>query len=275
MSMNVRQWAHIRDWVLLVGLLGVSALIMLTQNTPILRSLRAASMEITARVESNMSWVGRYVRALEENDALRQENILLSSQLARSREAQQENERLRLLLEFQQQTPHRLVPARIVEKEITKQRNFLTLNIGHQQGVVVGMGVVDDRGILGKVELVSEHYARVMSYLNMDFRVPAKLQSSNAMGIVRWEGTLRDQLLMEHVIKTEQVEVGDLVVSSGYSGVFPAGYPIGVVESYERQPGKNQLLIYLRPASSIDTGDHAFVVLETPDPERVEIEQEN
>ncbi|MEZ4701618.1 MAG: rod shape-determining protein MreC [Rhodothermales bacterium] len=271
--MNVRQWAQIRDWVLLVGLLGVSTLVMLTQNTSILRALRAASLELTARVETNMSWVGRYVRALEENDALRRENIQLSSQLARSREAQQENERLRRLLEFRQESAHRLAPARIVEKEITRQRNFLTLNVGREQGVEVGMGVVDDRGILGKVELVSEHYARVMSYLNMDFRVPAKLQSSNAMGIVRWEGQLRDQLLMEHVIKTEQVEVGDLVVSSGFSGVFPPGYPIGVVESYERQPGKNQLLIYLRPASSIDTGDHAFVVLETPDPERTAIEQ--
>jgi rod shape-determining protein MreC len=269
--MNIRQWAQIRDWVLLVGLLTVSSIVMFTQNTAILRALRAASLEWTAGVEARLSWVGRYVRALEENDALRRENIQLSSQLARSREAQQENDRLRRLLDFRAETIHRLAPARIVEKEIADQRNFLTLNVGRAQGVGVGMGVVDDRGILGKVELVSEHYSLVMSYLNMDFRVPAKLQSSNAMGIVRWEGTLRDQLLMEHVIKTEQVAVGDLVVSSGYSGVFPPGYPIGIVESFERQPGKNQLSIYLRPSSSIDTGDHAFVVLETPDPERTSL----
>ena len=145
------------------------------------------------------------------------------------------------------------------------------IDVGRQRRRVKE-GVLDERGILGKVIQVSENYAQVMSYLNMDFRVPAKVQPSQAQGIVRWEGINRGELLLEHVIKTESVQQGNLVVTSGYSSVFPPGYPIGIVEQVLPQPGKNQLLVYIKPTSPIDVVEHAFVVLEEAPAERLELE---
>ena len=270
--MDFRQWTRIRDWALLLSFLSISLIVMLTQNLTIVRTLRAASLEITGRVESSLSWIGRYFHALEENDILRAENIQLSSQLARSREADIENLRLRRLVGFVDTVAYNLEPARIIEKEITRQKNYLALNKGSAHGVKEGMGVLDERGILGKVIQVSENYAQVMSYLNMDFRVPAKVQPSQAQGIVRWEGINRGELLLEHVIKTESVQQGNLVVTSGYSSVFPPGYPIGIVEQVLPQPGKNQLLVYIKPTSPIDVVEHAFVVLEEAPAEQLELE---
>lgn len=270
--MDFRQWARIRDWILLLGLISISMILMLTENRSIVRTLRATSLEITGRVESSLSWIGRYFHALEENEILRAENIQLSSALARSREADIENLRLRRLVGFVDTVSYHLEPSRIIEKEITQQKNFFVLNKGREHGVEEGMGVLDERGILGKVYEVSEHYALVMSYLNMNFRVPAKIQPSQAQGIVRWEGVDRNKLLLEHIIKTENVNPGDLVVTSGYSSVFPPGYPVGRVVSVTPQAGKNQLLVQIEPSSKIDVIEHSFVVLEQTEEERPDLE---
>ena len=258
--MNVRHWSRLRDWLLLVCLLGVSSTVMLLNNSNILITFRAAALQFTSRVESSVSWFGRYLGALNENESLRRQNIALSSQLARSREAQLENERLLNLLDFTQKSQHDLLPSRIISKQITWQQNSFVIDRGAQDGVEIGMGVVNDLGILGKVTDVSGSYARVMSYLNTDFRLPAKIQPHQSMGIVTWEGVRKDELLMEHVIRTEPVEVNQTVVTSEYSGVYPNGYPIGVIQEVITQPGKNHFLISVRPLANYENAEHAFVI---------------
>jgi rod shape-determining protein MreC len=86
-------------------------------------------------------------------------------------------------------------------------------------------------------------------------------------GIVRWDGVDFDRLLMEFVPKTEPVEEGMLVTTSGYSGVFPAGFPIGTVDSVFAAQGRNDYVIYLRPAAPISQASYVYVLLSTPDPE--------
>lgn len=270
--MNFRIWERIRDWLLLFLLLILAVGVMIAENEPMVRALRRGALETTAWVEARFAWVGNYFRALDENELLREENIELASEVARSREARMENERLRRMIGFQDTTAQQLISARIVDKDITRQQNYLTLNVGRADSVEVDMAVVDERGILGTVVDVSENYARVMPYLNTDFRVPAKILPLEAAGVVRWEGDRRDRLLMEFVSRTEPVLPGQLVVTSGYSGTFPAGYPVGFVDSVATRPGRNNLLIYLQPVSPIDRAEYAFVVLERPDPEQLRLE---
>lgn len=265
-------WERIQDWVLLFVLLALSVAALLNRNEPVFRGLRAASLTATAQVETWFSWVGRYVRALDENTSLRSENIALAGEVARAREARQENARLRALLALRDTTDYPLQPARIVSKDITRQQNYLTLDVGEADSVQPGMAVIDAEGILGKIVLTSDHYALVQPYLNTEFRVPAKIQELQTAGVVRWEGVRRDRLLMEHVVKTEPVRPGQLAVTSGFSDTFPAGYPIGTVDSVAVRPGRNELLVYLRPASPLSKTQYAFVVMRRPDPERETLE---
>lgn len=247
---------------------------MLAQNEPIVRSLRGTALNTTAWVESHFAWVGRYLQAIEENEDLREENIQLSSSVARSREALYENERLRSMVAFMDTSRHDLLPARVVGKDITRQQNYVTLDVGSSHNVQEGMAVVDERGVIGRVVFVSENYSRVMPYLNVDFRLPARVQEVRSEGVVRWEGSRFDHLLMEHVVKTDPVEPGHLVVTSGYSGTFPAGYPIGVVDSVAFRTGRNERYVYIRPSSPLDKVRFAFVILELPDEELVALEQQ-
>ena len=273
--MQSKLWEQIRDWVIVATLLLASLVTMLTLNQPLVRSIRAEAIEVTARVESSIAWMGRYFRALEENDELRRENIRLSSEVARSREVRLRNEELKRMLNMRDSSQASLLPARIVTKDLYRQENFLTLDVGRTDSVKVGMPVLHDRGIIGRVVLVSEHYARVMPFLNTEFRVPASVQPLGAEGIVRWEGEALNRLLLEHIVKTEPVEAGQQVVTSGHSGVFPAGRPVGTVDSVSVRPGRNELLVYLQPAVPLYEVKHAFVLLHLPDPERVALDQKD
>lgn len=269
-----RIWDRIRDWVVLFVLLVASIGVMLAQNEPIVRTLRATALDTTAWVESQFAWAGGFFRALDENRFLREENIQLASEVARSREAMYENERLRSMIAFVDSSEYDLLPARIVSKDLTRQQNFLTLDVGRRDGVEEGMAVVDERGVIGRVELVSENYARVMPYLNVDFRIPARVQEIRSEGIVRWEGNRYDHILMEHVVKTDPVEPGHLVIVSGYSTTFPEGYPIGVVDSVAVRTGRNERYVYIRPAAPLDKTSFAFVILQQPDQELQELDRQ-
>lgn len=272
--MTFKLWERIRDWIILGVLLVAAVVVMVAQNDPMLRGLRAFSLETTSWMEARFAWLGSYFRALDENDLLRAENISLSSTVARSREAQLENERLRRLLGFRDTTRLRLRAARIVAKDITRQQNLLTINVGRRDSVEVDMAVVDDRGVIGKVVLVSDHYARVMPYMNTDFRAPAKVLPLQAEGILRWDPDDAAHVLLEHISRTEPVLRGQLVVTSGFSGTFPPGYPVGYVDSVATRPGRPELVVYVSPASPLDRAEYVFVVLEHPVPERMQLEQQ-
>ena len=265
-------WEKSRDWVVFGVCLLVALAVLLTRNAPVLRAARAGSLAVTARVEGAFSGVGRYTRALSENDRLRTQALELSAEVARLREARIENERLRALLGFADtlSVPH--VLARVVEKDITQQENLLTINAGASDSIEVGMPVIDERGIVGKVVLVGRSHSLVMPHQNTRFSVPARLDRLQQDGIVRWDGRLYDRLLMEYVVKTEPVRRGDLVTTSGYSDVFPPGLPIGVVDSVFAARGRNDLVIYLRPAAPVSRVNYVYVLLAKPDPAQAALE---
>jgi rod shape-determining protein MreC len=261
-------WNRVRDYVLLVVLLVVSLVVLLSQNGPLFRSARALSLQATAPVEGTFTWTDRYTRALDENDELRSDNIALAAEVARLREARRENDRLRKLVAFRDSVSFDMMPARIVGKDITKQDNLLTLNVGASDSVRVGMAVIDERGIVGKVVLASENYALVMPHQNTNFRVPAQIELLGRDGVVRWDGTAYDRLLMEYVSKTEPVVRGQLVVTSGFSGTFPPGIPVGKVDSVFAAKGRNDFVIYLEPSAALSTVDYVYVLLDQISTER-------
>jgi len=265
----IRLWDKIRDWVLLFSLLLISLIFLLSANEPMVRGLRARALETTGSVESWFTWLGSYMRAVEENQALREENHRLSSEVARAREDRQTNVQLRELLALQDSLSTDAIPARIISKDITRERNHLVLDVGSDDGIQEGMAVVDPRGILGKIVLVGRRYSKVMTYLNADFYIPVKILTSDSDGLLHWSGERYDRLLLELVVRSQDVNPGELVVTSGYSGVFQPGYPIGEIDSVFVNPGMITWQIFVRPFARLDNATHVFVIRSIPDPERI------
>ena len=264
-------WDRLRDWLLLLLLLSISIGVLVQFNQSAVRGLRATALEVTARIEQRMSWAGNYLRALEENNELRANNIQLSSELARLSDAERENQRLRALIGLRQTQQYPFLAASIIGKDIGRlQKSHFMLDRGASDGIQRDMAVMDERGVLGKVTLVSENYAQAMSYLNTDFRISARVQRLGVDGIVRWDGVNRNRLIMEFVPKTEDVRPGD-IIRSREGLIFPEGFAIGIVDSVWVPQGRGELLIQLTPSASIHDAEHAFVLLHAPDPERLNL----
>ena len=271
MSLAAQVWTRSRDYVIF-GVLVVSALVVfVSRNGPALRAARAASLAVVAPVESAFARVGRFRRSLGENERLRAEAIVLSTEVARLREARAENARLRGLLGFSDSlaVPYRL--ARVVSKDMTGQANFLTIDVGARDSVAVGMPVIDERGVVGKVFLVGRGHAVVMPHQNTQFAVPGSIDDLGQDGIVSWKGRDLDRLTMEYVPKTEAVDPGMLVTTSPSSGVFPPGVALGRVDTVYAAAGRNDLIIEMVPAAPISQVGYVYVLLELPEPEVEEI----
>ena len=260
-------WLRSRDFILLAALCLVALTIFVSRNRPVLRVARGAALAVTGPVEGVFADVGRFRRSLGENERLRDETVALSTEVARLREARTENARLRGLLGFADSltVPYRV--ARVVTKDLSQQANFITIDVGTRDSVQVGMPVIDERGIVGKVFLTGGDHAVVMPHQNTQFSVPGTLDELALDGVVTWDGRSAGRLTMEYVPKTEPVTGGMLITTSPFSGVFPAGVPIGRVDSAYGAPGRNDFVIEVIPAAPLAEVGYVYVLLAVPDPE--------
>ena len=272
MALAQQVWERSRDYVVFAVLLLIGTVIFVGRNGPALRAARAASLAVTAPVEGVFERGTRFRRSLSENERLRTETAELAAEVARLREASAENAQLRALLNLRDTTAADRVVGRVVAKDITEQTNLMTIDVGRRDSVEAGMPVINERGIIGRVVLASERYSVVMPHQNTQFRVPGVIEALGREGVVRWEGTSFDELTMEYVVKTEPVEPGMLVVTSPFSGVFPAGVPIGRVDTAFAAPGRNDYLIRLEPAAPISEAGYVYVLRSKPDPEQAILE---
>ncbi len=121
------------------------------------------------------------------------------------------------------------IPAQVVHNSINRLQNFLVINKGSEDGVAEDMGVICGNGIAGIVSHVSAHHALVISLLNTTQNFTAMLQRSEAFGTLHWDGQSYRRAILSEIPQHIPVAVGDTVISSYYSALFPPQIPIGTV----------------------------------------------
>lgn len=130
---------------------------------------------------------------------------------------------------------------------------------GSADGVFVGQPVLDAQGLMGQVIRVSRYVSRVLLISDVNHSVPVQVVRSNLRLIARGTGTTR-QLELMHVQDTADIKKGDLLVSSGLGGRFPVGYPVGVVNHVEHDPGKPFAKVTATPSARLDRSRHVLLV---------------
>lgn len=254
-----------KDYILTALLLVVSIVLLIGRNQGGLENLRTVSIVMFSYIEEPLSNLRVYQQALKTNNELRQQNIQLLDELSRLRSARQRNEELRELLEFSRNTDLSLYPVQIIGKELNLINNTMTVDAGSEDGIKQGMPMIAAKGLVGKVVLTSDEYAQVMPYFNTLFRVSAKLQNSNAYGILSWTDEDIKQLELRYVPQTIAVDTGEVVLTSGYSQEFPPNIPIGKVVRTEPNQGKDTQRIFVEPFVNLYTVAQGFVVTSEPD----------
>ena len=122
---------------------------------------------------------------------------------------------------------YRLIPAKVVANSVDKPGNLMTIDKGSADGIHKDMGVISGTGVVGIVYLVAEHYAIVIPVLNTKSNISCMIQNRGYFGYLRWKGGVSDLAYLEEVPRHAHFKLGDYVVTSGYSAVFPPGVRVG------------------------------------------------
>lgn len=122
---------------------------------------------------------------------------------------------------------YRLIPAKVVANSVDKPGNLMTIDKGSADGIHKDMGVISGTGVVGIVYLVAEHYAIVIPVLNTKSNISCMIQNRGYFGYLRWKGGVSDLAYLEEVPRHAHFKLGDYVVTSGYSSVFPPGVRVG------------------------------------------------
>jgi len=153
-----------------------------------------------------------------------------------------------------------LIPAKVIQNSVTHLRNYVTLDVGSEDGVQVGMGVADANGIIGVVSMVSRHYTVVISVLHNKQRFSCKLRKSNTLGTLSWDGVDRRYAYLEEIPPYTSVKKGDTIVTSGLSAIFPEGIMVGTVENYGLSSDANYLELKVKLATRFDAISNVRVI---------------
>lgn len=173
---------------------------------------------------------------------------------------------------FQQQ--YEYIPAKVVNNSINRYNNYLTLNRGRNQGITNNTGVITSNGIVGVVQKTSRNYAVVMSILHHNTRVSAKLKESEYFGSLVWKENDPQYMFLDAIPKHAAIELGDTIVTSGYSSKFPEGIMIGVVEDAAMIKGSNFYEVKVKLSSYMSNLSHVFVVNNLLKEEKEALEEE-
>ncbi len=150
--------------------------------------------------------------------------------------------------------------ARIVSATLNFANNYFIVDAGRAEGVEAGMGVVSPHGIIGIVDKVSDHFASVLTVLHSQSLVSVSLASSGYSGSLSWPGIRYDEAVLSDIPSHVRIRIGEKVVTSGFSSVFPGGIPVGCVEEVLSEPGEDFYRLKIRFSEDYHSVGQVYIV---------------
>jgi len=177
--------------------------------------------------------VTSYFYLKEANEDLLDRNMLLEQQLANLRKELQgrgvDSLEVDGMNNLVAKNSH-LIKANVINSSLIKADNYITLDKGSNDGVHSEMGVIDRNGVVGIVYMTTPKYSVVISMLNTKCRIGCKILGSGYFGTIKWEGRDSRYAYLDDLPRHAKFGLGDTIVTSGYSDVFPAGIMVGTVD---------------------------------------------
>ncbi len=189
----------------------------------------------------------------------------LASQNARLKE-QQHNLRIPFvyqsdsILDTVYRQQFELYTCKIINNAHTGLDNYFTIDQGSDADIRRGMGVIGDEGVVGIITDVNGRYARGISILNRSTRISAAIERNGFFGNLYWEGGNPRAAKVGHIPKHADIRIGDMIVTSGYSAIFPAGLPIGTVTDFQLAEGSNYYEIDIQLINDLSNIAYVYVV---------------
>lgn len=196
---------------------------------------------------------------LAENERLKREQLHASAKLQRLEALETENRRLRELLDSTGRLSDRVLVAEILAVDMDPYRQRFNVNRGALDGAYVGQALLDANGIVGQIVNVAPMTSEAVLITDADHAVPVIVTRNGLRTIAVGTGD-SGRLRLPYLTNSSDIEVGDLLLSSGLGGVFPAGYPVGRVTEVSRRPGQSFADIIAEPAAALDREREVLLV---------------
>lgn len=161
----------------------------------------------------------------------------------------------------------KVVAARVVDNSIRKDDNYVTINKGRRDGISPGMGVYNPDGVVGVVMVAGKRYSVVMPVLNGNSSISCKKKGTDSFGFLEWAGGNPYVAQLKDMPYHSAVELGDTIVTTGFSSVFPENIPVGTVAGVERSKNGYTLKIQVNLACDLSNLGWVYVHTETCDEE--------
>ena len=236
------------DWTVLVAACSISITLMLLEGHSQARVAWFLQHTLLAPFEATVGWVDHSVGVYWQNQQLRRRLAELQIETDDLRAERAENTRLRKLLDLEARRPYDLIAASVVGRSLDRLGGSLTIDRGHADGVDPGRAILTPEGLVGRVDQTTAHTARVLTLLHRDCAAAARVDRSRVDGVLEWSFGSNPVLNLRYVSSQEDVQVGDLIVTSGLGGIFPPGIRIGRVSRVGIDDNGLMKEISVRPA---------------------------
>ena len=152
------------------------------------------------------------------------------------------------------------IPAEVVNNSVNRRNNYLTLNRGYKQGITADMAVIASNGIIGYTKDVSANFCTVLSILNKDAKISAKIKRFGELGSLIWEGGDYRYGLLQDIGTHVKITKGDTIVTSNFSDIFPSNITIGTIESFVPREGGEFYNIQVRYTGNLKNVTHVYII---------------
>ena len=257
-----RYTQSLRDYIILFFVLTLSLLFIINNKAPQVTWIRSHVLNVTGVWSNWISSINQYRTLKEENELIRYRLAILSYENSLMKEAYLENDRLRQMLEFKKNSSFDLIPASIVVQNYEGFSHAILLATGKNEGVQSEMPVLASKGLVGRVVDVSDHNSVVQVLDDINFRVGAMIQRTRITGIA--QNTDRNKLILNYIPITEDVKLGDVVITSGNSAIYPKGIEIGYISNIEEPPAALFKYIEITASVNLKNLEESFIIRNLP-----------
>lgn len=252
--------SHFRQSLLLYVYMAVSFLLIISSDSAIVGGIRAMSMNTFGTAQEVFDDMAAYFDLREKNSELRRENTRLAYEIYQLQDALLENIRLRKMLQFKYDVEYELIPAKVVGYSPQNLLSGVMLSTEEMGKVKKFSAVMTAEGLVGKVVEISGDYAICQILLDPNNRVSGQILRNSELGLVRGDGSRI--LYMDHLPNTVDVLEGDVVLTSGYSQIYPQNIKIGVVSEVRKSEEALFQTVKIRPAVNFNRLEEVFIYSE-------------
>lgn len=252
-----------RAFFTFVGLQLLAAWLIVNKNTYQSFAFLSSSSQVMGNLSDASGSVGDYFELKNQNTKLMRENALLLQQTNNSGGVASKPD------------SYRFIPAQVVNNSVRFNNNYLTIDKGLADGIAPGMGVITDKGIVGKVKACSENFSTVYSLLHSSLEISSEIKRDGSLCTTKWKATENDytQASLLHLARHKQINQGDTVVTAGSNAIFPPAILIGTVNSVSREGIGRTLSVQIDLSTEFSQLDYVYIIRNKYAAERDSLEQ--